>query len=60
VSRIDAYEVERGPVRRRKFKRRCVNPNRAKKEAQLAMKLFGGATRKEIKDGEPFDDPLNF
>lgn len=59
MSRIDAYEAQRGPVRRRKF-RRPVDPKRAKAETQLLMKLHGGATRKEITEGEPFDDPLRF
>jgi hypothetical protein len=63
VSRIDAYEYERGPVvprgtYRRKHKHRPVDRKRAKQESQLVMKLFGGATGKEIKEGEPFDDSI--
>lgn len=60
MSRIDAYEAQRGPVRRRKQRRYPVDPKRAKKVAQLSMQLYGGATKKEIKDGTPFDDPLSF
>ena len=55
-----SYEVKRGPVWRRKKRVYPVDPKRAKKEAQLAMKLYGGATGKEIKDGTPFDDPIGF
>lgn len=60
MSRIDAYEAQRGPVRRRKQRRYPVDPKRAKKETQLAMKLYGVATKKEIVEGEPFDDALTF
>lgn len=55
----DSYEVERGPVRRRRFKHRPVDRKRAKKEAQLAMQLYGGATKREITEGEPFDDSID-
>ncbi len=58
MSHIDGYEYERRPFKRR-VKRRPVDSARAKKEAQLAMKLYGGATRKEITEGSPFDDSID-
>jgi hypothetical protein len=60
VSRIDAYEAQRGPVRRRKQRRYPVDPKRARKVAQLSMQLYGGTTKKEITEGAPYDDPLTF
>jgi hypothetical protein len=41
MSRIDAYEVQRGPVYRRKPKHRPVDRKRAAKEAQLVAQLYG-------------------
>jgi hypothetical protein len=35
-----------------------LDRKRAKQETQLAMKLYGGATGKEIAEGEPFDDDI--
>lgn len=64
MSRLDEYEHRRGPIRRR-FKGRKTKldaPGRGAKvcETQLALRLLGGLTERERKEGTPFDDAIPF
>lgn len=58
MSTLDEYEYRRGPVRRRKPKRRAPGARSNAREVQMALKLMGGTTAKD--KGEPFNDPIPF